>query len=180
MTDKNKGYISQEENEEEEENEDDDNNDYETNKRIIIKKKENNNNNYKNDKSTETKMNIIMNDTKKDKLINQLKNELKVKDYKINTLTKTNYKLQQSLEKISKRIDEQIFNEKTNKNFFEKIKHKKTSIKNNTNDTIKEKELNNAINMIKILKNDNKRLQDLVDNYEKKYYYTKNVKSSRL
>ena len=167
MTDKNKGYISQEENEEEEENEDDDNNDYETNKRIIIKKKENNNNNYKNDKSTETKINIVMNDTEKDKLINQLKNELKVKDNKINTLTKTNYKLQQSLEKISKRIDEQIFNEKTNKNFFEKIKHKKTSIKNNTNDTIKEKELNNAINMIKILKNDNKRLQDLVDNYEK-------------
>ena len=38
---------------------------------------------------------------------------------------------------------------------------------NNNKDMVKEKELNNAVSLIKILKNDNKRLQNQVDEFEK-------------
>ena len=174
MNDKSKGYSSQEENEEnitneEEENEEnEENNDY-ANINNKNKKFSKNNAKYKNknEKNIGTNINIIMNETEKDQLILQLKKELKEKELQIKSITKTNNKLQQSLEKFSKQIDDKIFNEKIGKNFFENLKNKKINIKYNSNERLKERELNNAINMIKILRNDNERLQSIVDNYEK-------------
>jgi hypothetical protein len=117
----------------------------------------------------------------------------------IQKLTNTNKKLKNSLELISKKMDEKIMNI----NLFKKIKvnsrnkvasnlsinsnansrsmfsginnqgkgsHFSDDVvsKNNINkDLVKEKELNNAVSLIKILKNDNKRLQNQVDEFEK-------------
>ena len=134
----------------------------------------------KSEKNTETKINNINNinnindtiikETEKDKIIIELKKELQEKDSKIKILTKTNNKLKQSLENFSKQIDMKINSKKNDKNFFDKLsnlKNKKFILKPNLNNKIKEKELNNAVNMIKILRNDNRRLQAFVDNYEK-------------
>ena len=130
------------------------------------------------------------------KIINDLNNN---KDSVIQRLTITNKKLKNSLELISKKMDEKIMNI----NLFKKIKvnsrnkvasnlsinsnansrsmfsginnqgkgsHFSDDVvsKNNINkDLVKEKELNNAVSLIKILKNDNKRLQNQVDEFEK-------------
>ena len=176
MSNKSKEYSSSQEEDEnikEEENEEESHEDYgngyrkNVNKKNKIKKNKEINKENKTEKNTETKINIIMNETEKDKIIIQLKKELNEREHKIKTITKTNNKLQQSLEKFSKQIDEKIFNEKGSKNFFENLKNKKTGINYYSNDKLKERELNNAINMIKILRNDNDRLQSFVDNYEK-------------
>ena len=123
------------------------------------------------------------------KIINNLNNN---KDIVIQKLTKTNKKLQNSLEKISKKLDERLLNtnifKKMNINSRQKfgvsfstnnrsissglynnggMSHLSDDIVSRNNNILKEKELNNAVNMIKILTNDNKRLQDKVDEFEK-------------
>ena len=167
-------------------NNNDINNNNENNNNKIIDEKNNINDNKiekekisdkKSEKNTETKINninnindTIMKETEKDKIIIELKKELQEKDLKIKILTKTNNKLRQSLENFSKQIDMKINSKKNDKNFFDKLsnlKNKKFILKPNLNNKIKEKELNNAVNMIKILRNDNRRLQAFVDNYEK-------------
>ena len=99
----------------------------------------------------------------KNKVINDLKNEIKEKENKIKLISKTNNKLKISLDEFSKKIDEKLFN----KNIIEYSKKSKSNIKNNNNDELNEKELKNAMNIIKILKKDNLRLQNAIDNYEK-------------
>ena len=173
MDDKSKGYSSQEEDEENKTNEEENEEDEENDRYVNINSKNNKyhknkiSNKTNNEKNKGTNINIIMTETEKDQIIIQLKKELKEKELQIKSVTKTNNKLQQSLEKFSKQIDDKIFNEKNNKNFFENLKNKKISIKYNSNERLKERELNNAINMIKILRNDNERLQSNLDNYEK-------------
>jgi hypothetical protein len=119
------------------------------------------------------------------KIINDLTNN---KDSLIQRLTNTNKKLKNSLEIISKKMDEKIMNA----NLFKKLKANSrnkiapnlsmnsnantrsifsgqnnlgkgshfsddvVSKNNNNKDMVKEKELNNAVSLIKILKNDNK------------------------
>ena len=100
--------------------------------------------------------------------------------------------MQNSLEKISKKLDERLLNtnifKKMNINSRQKfgvsfstnnrsissglynnggMSHLSDDIVSRNNNILKEKELNNAVNMIKILTNDNKRLQDKVDEFEK-------------
>ena len=183
MNDKNKKNSSQEEDEgdmtneneenEYEENDDEYEYDYKNNKYKIGKMS---------DKNTEKQINITKSETEKDKIILQLKKELSEKNLQIKSITKTNNKLQQSLEKFSKQIDDKIFNEKMNKNFFENLKNKKINIKYNSNDRIKERELNNAINMIKILRGDNERLQEIIDKYEKenKFQDLENINKQKI
>ena len=123
------------------------------------------------------------------KIINNLNNN---KDIVIQKLTKTNKKLKNSLESISKKLDEKILNtnlfKKRNINSGQKfgvsfstnnrsmmsggynngpMSHLSDDIATKNNNILKEKELNNAVNMIKILTNDNKRLQNKVDEFEK-------------
>ena len=101
----------------------------------------------------------------KNSIINDLRNEIQEKENKIKLITKTNNKLKNSMDEFSKKMDEKLFN---NKNLIENLKKSKYKIKyNNYNDQLNQKELNNAMNMIKILKNDNLRLQNAIDNYEK-------------
>ena len=99
-------------------------------------------------------------------IINDLKKDIEEKEKKIKLITKTNTKLKQSLDEFSKKVDEKLFN---SKNFFNSFRKSKYNVKNNGNydDELKQKELDNAMNIIKILKNDNHRLQNTVDNYEK-------------
>ena len=99
----------------------------------------------------------------KNKVINDLRIEIKEKENKIKLISKTNNKLKISLDEFSKKIDEKLFN----KNIIEYSKKSKSNIKNNNNDELNEKELKNAMNIIKILKKDNLRLQNAIDNYEK-------------
>ena len=123
------------------------------------------------------------------KIINNLNNN---KDIVIQKLTKTNKKLKNSLESISKKLDEKLLNtnlfKKRNINSGQKfgasfctnnksmmsggynngpMSHLSDDIVTKNNNMLKEKELNNAVNMIKILTNDNKRLQNKVDEFEK-------------
>ena len=121
------------------------------------------------------------------KIINNLNNN---KDIVIQKLTKTNKKLQNSLETISKKLDEKLLNsnifKKKNNNLRQKFgvslsTNSKSMINNNYNNGLMSnlsddiiiknnnmhKELNNAVNMIRILTNDNKRLQNKVDELEK-------------
>ena len=99
----------------------------------------------------------------KDGIINGLKKEISEKEKNIKLITKTNNKLKLSLNEFSKKIDDKLFN---NKNIF--VRKSKYNIKSNNNeDDLKQKELDNAMNIIKILKNDNQRLQTAIDNYEK-------------
>ena len=102
----------------------------------------------------------------KDIIINDLKKDIAEKEKKIKLITKTNTKLKQSLDEFSKKVDEKLFN---SKNFLNNFRKSKYNMKNNGNydDDLKQKELDNAMNIIKILKNDNNRLQNTVDNYEK-------------
>ena len=101
----------------------------------------------------------------KNNIINNLKKEINEKENKIKLITKTNNKLKLSLDEFSKKVDEKLFN---NKNIFNNFRKSKYSTKNNNNDDeVKQKELDNLMNIIKILKNDNQRLQDSIDNYEK-------------
>lgn len=51
--------------------------------------------------------------------------------------------------------------------FNDPISHLSDDLTTQKNNRLKEKELNNAVNMIKILTNDNKRLQNKVDEFEK-------------
>ena len=98
----------------------------------------------------------------------------------IQKLSKINLKLKNSLELISKQLDEKV----QNLNLFKNKKNnnsnsiramgnlsKGISIKKDnkiiSEIIIKEKELNNAVNMIKILRNDNERLQNKIDEIEK-------------
>ena len=99
----------------------------------------------------------------KNKVINDLRIEIKEKENKIKLISKTNNKLKISLDEFSKKIDEKLFN----KNIVDYSKKSKSNIKNNNNDELNEKELKNAMNIIKILKKDNLRLQNAIDNYEK-------------
>ena len=158
---------------------------------IIKKNKEkitsNNNNNFQNDinqydeeKNESVSINISKAHTDAEKLLKQLKDsekelneknniiknlkkEISEKENKIKLITKTNNKLKLSLNEISKKIDDKLFN---NKNLFER-KSKYNNKSNNYDDELKQKELDNAMNIIKILKNDNHRLQTAIDNYEK-------------
>jgi len=101
----------------------------------------------------------------KENIINDLKKEINEKENKIKLITKTNNKLKQSLNEFSKKVDDKLYNRK---NIFNNFKKSKYNIKNNNNDDdIKQRELDNAMNIIKILKNDNQRLQTAIDNYEK-------------
>ena len=101
----------------------------------------------------------------KENTIKDLKKEITEKDNKIKLITKTNNKLKQSLTEFSKKVDEKLFN---NKNILNNFRKSKYNIKNyNLDDELKKKELDNAMNIIKILKNDNHRLQTAIDNYEK-------------
>ena len=103
----------------------------------------------------------------KDGIINGLKKEISEKDKNIKLITKTNNKLQLSLNEFSKKIDDKLFNSKNI--FCRKTKYnlKNNNNNNNNDDELKQKELDNAMNIIKILKNDNQRLQTAIDNYEK-------------
>jgi len=111
--------------------------------------------------------------------IKRLKNESKFvdeKDKTIQQLTKLNLKLKNSLELISKQMDEKfnninlIKNKNKNNNHLRLLNnlssdndlHKKSL----SDKIIKEKELNNAINIIKILRFDNQRLQNKIDEIE--------------
>jgi hypothetical protein len=122
------------------------------------------------------------------KIINNLNNN---KDIVIQKLTKTNNKLKNSLENISQKLDEKLLNinlfKKRNNNISQKfgasfstnnrsmisgkyngpISHLSDDLTTQKNNRLKEKELNNAVNMIKILTNDNKRLQNKVNELEK-------------
>ncbi len=110
-------------------------------------------------KDTEKKLN------EKNNIINNLKKEIEDKENKIKVIIKTNNKLQQSLNYFSKQVDDKLFN---SKGVYENMKKYKSNVKNNfDNEELNQKELNNAMNIIKILKNDNHRLQAAIDNYEK-------------
>ena len=103
-----------------------------------------------------------------------LKQQLKIieeKDKIIIKLSRINLKLQNSLELISKQMDTKIQNMNLNKN-----KNKNNNNPNYETDlqqksfsenAIKEKELKNAISIIKILRFDNQRLQNKLDEIEK-------------
>ena len=132
------------------------------------------------------------------KIINNLNNN---KDIVIQKLTKTNQKLKNSLESISKKLDEKLLNtnlfKKKNNNITQKfgvsfstnnkslmsgqfngpMSHLSDDLTTQKNNRLKEKELNNAVNMIKILTNDNKRLQNKVDEFEKNIVLEKEQKN---
>lgn len=120
--------------------------------------------------------------------IKKLENNLKLmkeKDKIIQKLTKINLKLKNSLELVSKKMDERLQNVNLLKNknnngtcrsmsnlSYENLNKKEIKLEKVGKNTIsenkiKEKELNNAVNMIKILRNDNQRLQDKIDEIEK-------------
>jgi hypothetical protein len=109
-----------------------------------------------------------------------LKKELKLieeKDKVIIKLSKINSKLKNSLELISRQMDSKIENMNLNKNknklnnalrlnnnlSYETELNQKSFSEN----LVKEKELNNAISIIKILKLDNQKLQNKLDEIEK-------------
>ena len=132
------------------------------------------------------------------KIINNLNNN---KDIVIQKLTKTNQKLKNSLESISKKLDEKLLNtnlfKKKNNNITQKfgvsfstnnrslmsgqfngpMSHLSDDLTTQKNNRLKEKELNNAVNMIKILTNDNKRLQNKLDEFEKNIVLEKEQKN---
>ena len=115
------------------------------------------------------------------------------KDKAVQRLTKMNLKLKNSLELVSKKMDEKIHNTKTfkgrnnNSNFnkpmsnltYENMNKNEFNKKNNGEMLLKEKELNNAINMIKILKFDNQRLQNKLDEIEQNKEIEKEIKDKK-
>ena len=122
------------------------------------------------------------------------------KDKTIQKLTKINLKLKNSLELISKKMDEKIqnanlFKNKNNNNNktlrpTSNLSHEnlnKNDLKSNDNNKkifpdniIKEKELNNAINMIKILRKDNQRLQNKIDEMEQNREIEKKAQDKKI
>ena len=155
---------------------------------IIKTNEENNNKNNNNNKIKELlkKIKILEEElSSANKIINE-------KDAIIIKLTKTNTKLQNSLELISKHMDEKISNINIykNRNINTKLGTSLSSNNNSNNRSVSsgvankspttlqsddavmknklnEKELKNAVNMIRILTNDNKRLQNKLDELEK-------------
>ena len=145
----------------------------------------------KNIKSPNSNLIILEKDNKikeYEEKVKKLETNLKLmeeKDKTIQKLTKINLKLKNSLELVSKKMDEKIQNvnflkNKNNNNTFrsmnnlsyenlnkKEIKFESLGKKTISSNIIKEKELNNAVNMIKILRNDNQRLQDKIDEIEK-------------
>ena len=95
--------------------------------------------------------------------INNLKKQITEKDNKIKLITKTNQKLVKSMNTFSKEVDNKLSNKQ---GILGNIKKVKKNYGNDSSDDVKQKELDNAINIIKILKNDNQRLQTKIDNYE--------------
>ena len=100
------------------------------------------------------------------------------KDLTIKKLSALNQKLKNSLEQISQKMDDKIFLFTKRKNNYntgrlrnnqscENLSRNNFNLENGSNNIVKEKELNNAVNMIKILRNDNRRLQDKIDEIEK-------------
>ena len=111
-------------------------------------------------KLKETEKNL--NDKKEE--INILKKEIEDKDNKIKKISKLNNKLQFSLNDFSKQIDENL----NNKDIYKNRKKPQFNLKSLfNNDELSKKELDNAMNIIKILQKDNNRLQSNIDNYEK-------------
>jgi hypothetical protein len=102
----------------------------------------------------------------KDIIIKDLKKESSEKENKIKIITKTNNKLKKSLNEFSKKIDDKLFNSKYNI-FSNNGKNSKNNKNSSVEDEVSQKELDNAMNIIKILRNDNQRLQGTIDNYEK-------------
>lgn len=194
-----------EENEEGEEENDKINNDHnnERKKYIIRKKKnkkyedkqtqhgkliiKNNKNKTKNERTiSDDKDDILKEYKEKINLLEKNMTLMDEKDKTIQKLTKINLKLKNSLELVSKKMDEKI----QNVNFYKNKNNNNTvrslgnlSYENTTKNDfkfgndfskktisyniIKEKELNNAVNMIKILRSDNQRLQNKIDEIEK-------------
>ena len=130
--------------------------------------------------------------------IKNLEKKLKLldeKDKSIDKLSKINLKLQNSLELISKQMDKKILNVKLannaiNKNHNNTIKAKSNlsheilckkdyNEKTMLNNIVKEKELNNAVSMIKILRNDNQKLQDKIEEIEKNKEIEKQTKDKK-
>ena len=114
------------------------------------------------------------------------------KDKTVQKLTKINLKLKNSLELASKKIDEKIHNIKIirNKNnnnsnksmnnlTYDITKKNEFNKKNNDELLLKEKELNNAMNMIKILKFDKQRLQKKLDEIEQNKEIEKEIKDKK-
>ena len=95
--------------------------------------------------------------------INDLKKQIAEKDSKIKLITKTNQKLVKSMNTFSKEVDNKLSHRQ---GILSNVKKPKNNYGNYSSDDVKQKELDNAINIIKILKNDNQRLQTKVDNYE--------------
>ena len=105
----------------------------------------------------------ILND--KENEINNLKKEIEEKENKMKKIIITNNKLKQSLNEFSNQVDNKLLNIQEN---YENKQKYKWNLKNIAhNDELSKKELNNAMNIIKILQKDNQRLQSSIDNYEK-------------
>ena len=113
-----------------------------------------NNNTTNRNKVNEKDINSNDNNEFLDK-INELEKTLNEKDKIIKNLINKNSQLRDSLVDFSKKLDKQISKNKTNKR----------NINNNINDInkVKDKELDNAIHMVKFLRNDTQRLQKIIE-----------------
>ena len=167
-----------------------------TNKKIITEDKQVQNGNITENKISVQENTIIKElEEEKNKEIEELKEKIKFyeekikfyeeklkiidqKDLTIKKLSALNQKLKNSLEQISQKMDDKIFLFKNRKNNYntgrlrnnqscENLSRNNFNLENGSNNIVKEKELNNAVNMIKILRNDNRRLQDKIDEIEK-------------
>ena len=87
--------------------------------------------------------------------VKELEQTINEKDKLLKQLSNSNLKLRNSLAAFSKKLDKELIHKKYNKN----IKSNDVS----GIDQVKEKELNNAVNMIKYLRNDTLRLQRIID-----------------
>ena len=112
--------------------------------------------------NTNNKENKEENNTLLLKKIKELESEIKEKNIIIRNISNKNIKLNNSLADFSKRLDKEMTKKKVKNT-------NKTNI--NENDKVKEKELDNAVNMIKILKNDSSRLQKIIDENKKQLEY---------
>ena len=81
--------------------------------------------------------------------INNLKKQITEKDNKIKLITKTNQKLVKSMNTFSKEVDNKLSNKQ---GILGNIKKVKKNYGNDSSDDVKQKELDNAINIIKIKK----------------------------
>jgi len=128
------------------------------NKNNVIQNKENE---FDIEKQTKIK-NLEENNSKLINKINELENIIKEKEKIIKNINNTNLKLRNSLIAFSQKLDKEL-----SKNNNNKCINKNNN--NNINDInkFKEKELDNAINMIKFLKTETLRLQNLLDEKQK-------------